>query len=38
MKIIGKTEEQLVKQLKTCKRNMKNSLTPSRDKLENHGD
>jgi hypothetical protein len=31
MEIQGKTEELLVKQLKTCKRNMKNSPTPSKD-------
>jgi hypothetical protein len=31
MEIKGETEELLVKQLKTCKRNMQNSLTPSKD-------
>jgi chromosome segregation ATPase len=31
MEIKGKTEEQLVQQLKTCKRNMKNSSTPPKD-------
>jgi hypothetical protein len=31
MVIKGKTEELLVKQLKTCERKCKNSLTPSKD-------
>jgi hypothetical protein len=31
MAIKGKTEELLLKQLKTCERNMKNSTTPSKD-------
>jgi DNA-binding protein H-NS len=31
MVIKGKTEEILIKQLKTCKRKCKNSLTPSKD-------
>jgi hypothetical protein len=31
MEIKGKPEELLVKQLKTCKRNMQNSPTPSKD-------
>jgi hypothetical protein len=38
MVIKGKTKELLVKQLKTCEKKMKNSLTPSeKTKLENHG-
>jgi hypothetical protein len=31
MEIKGKTEELLQKQLKTCERNMQDSLTPSKD-------
>jgi hypothetical protein len=31
MAITGKTKELLVKQLKTCERKCKNSLTPSKD-------
>jgi hypothetical protein len=31
MEIKGKTEEVLVKQLKTCERNMQELLTPSKD-------
>jgi DNA-binding protein H-NS len=31
MAIKGKTEELLVKQLKTCEKKCKNSLTPSKD-------
>jgi hypothetical protein len=31
IEIKGKTEELLVKQLKSCKRNSKNSVTPSKD-------
>jgi hypothetical protein len=33
----GKTEELLVKQLKTCERNSKNSPTLLKTKTENHG-
>jgi DNA-binding protein H-NS len=33
MEIKGKTEELLVKQLKTCERICKNSLTPSKDQI-----
>jgi hypothetical protein len=31
IEIKGKTEEILVKELKSCERNMKNSQTPSKD-------
>jgi polyhydroxyalkanoate synthesis regulator phasin len=31
MEIKGKTDELLVKQIKTCERSMQNSLTPSKD-------
>jgi hypothetical protein len=31
MQIKGKTEEVLVKQLKTCERNMQETPTPSKD-------
>jgi Mg2+ and Co2+ transporter CorA len=31
IEIKGKTKELLVKQLKTCERNIQNSLTPSKD-------
>jgi hypothetical protein len=37
MVIKGKTKELLVKNSKPVKRKCKNSLTPSKDKPENHG-
>jgi hypothetical protein len=35
--IKGKTEELLVKPLKTCEKKMQNTLTASKSKHENHG-